>query len=175
MQERDDAASPYRRLPLPLRYARLLIHWARIKRITALRRVKLEHGPHFAIAKGADIRPPQYFRLGHHVSIGKNFTCETDLTIGNYVLISSNVSVVGKDHPFDDPTRTVFTQARVENSPVSIGSDVLVGYGTIIVGPVTIGDGCIIGSGAVVTRDLPPYTICAGVPARPIRPRYPAQ
>lgn len=165
--------APFRRQHWPLRWMRWAIHKIRIWRIRGSGRFHFVFGSHVAIAKSADVRPPHHFELGHHVSIGKCFTCEADLRVGNYVLISSNVSVVGNDHPFDEPEKTVFTQPRTDWSPVTIGSDVLIGFGTIIVGPVKIGDGCIVGAGSVVTRDLPPYTICAGVPAKPIRQRYP--
>lgn len=168
-------SGPYREQAWPLRWARLAVHMLRMRRISAAGRFRFVHGTHVALAKGADVRPPHHFELGHHVSIGKNFTCEADLRVGNHVLISSNVSIVGKDHPFDDPERTVFSQQRVDNSPVAIGSDVLLGFGSIVVGPVTIGDGCIVGAGSVVTRDLPPYTICTGAPAKPLRLRYPDQ
>ena len=53
-----------------------------------------------------------------------------------------------------------------------IGSDVWIGYEAVILSGVTIGDGAIIGARAVVTRDIPPYTIAAGVPAKPIRRRF---
>jgi acetyltransferase-like isoleucine patch superfamily enzyme len=131
------------------------------------------HGDSISFAGGADIRSPHFVELGHHISIGKNFTCEVDMRIGNYVLISSNVSLIGRDHPFDDPSITVYDATRVDDSVVEIGSDVLIGFGTIIVGSLRIGDGCIVGAGSVVVRDLPPFTICAGVPAKPIKPRYP--
>lgn len=164
---------PFRQKPWPLSSIRLSVHKLRLLRIRLSGRFRFTHGAHVAVAKGADVRPPHYFELGHYVSIGKDFTCETDLRVGSHVLISSNVSIVGKDHPFDDPTQTVFSHPRVDNSPVTIGSDVLIGFGTIIVGAVTIGDGCIVGAGSVVARDLPPYTICVGAPARAIKPRYP--
>jgi acetyltransferase-like isoleucine patch superfamily enzyme len=128
-----------------------------------------------SLAGGADIRSPHFAELGHHLSIGKNFTCEVDVRVGNHVLISSNVSFIGRDHPFDDPATTVYEAARTNDSLVEVGSDVLIGFGTIVVGSVKIGDGCIIGAGSVVVRDLPPYTICAGVPAKPIKPRFPEQ
>ena len=53
-----------------------------------------------------------------------------------------------------------------------VGSDVWIGYEAVILSGVTIGDGAIIGARAVVTRDVPPYTIVGGVPARPIRRRF---
>jgi acetyltransferase-like isoleucine patch superfamily enzyme len=118
------------------------------------------------------VRSPHYFELGNHVSIGKNFTCEVDTRVGSHVLISSNVSIIGNDHPFNDRSITVYDAPRLDDSSVEIGSDVLIGFGTIIVGTVSVGDGCIIGAGSVVVRDLPPYMICAGVPAKPLRPRY---
>ncbi len=55
---------------------------------------------------------------------------------------------------------------------IVIGNDVWIGYEAVIMSGVTIGDGAIIGTRAVVTRDVPPYTIVGGVPAKPIRKRY---
>ena len=53
-----------------------------------------------------------------------------------------------------------------------IGNDVWIGYESLILAGVTIGDGAIIGTRAVVTKDVPPYTIVGGVPAKPIRKRF---
>ena len=55
---------------------------------------------------------------------------------------------------------------------IVIGNDVWIGYEAVILSGVTVGDGAIIGARAVVTKDVPPYTIVAGVPARPIRKRF---
>ena len=59
-----------------------------------------------------------------------------------------------------------------ESGDIIIGNDVWIGYEAVILAGVTIGDGAIIGSRAVVTKDVPPYTIVGGVPARPIRRRF---
>ncbi len=55
---------------------------------------------------------------------------------------------------------------------IMVGNDVWIGYEAVILAGVTIGDGAIIGSRAVVTKDVPPYTIVGGLPAKPIRRRY---
>ncbi len=55
---------------------------------------------------------------------------------------------------------------------ITIGNDVWLGFRSTVVSGVTIGDGCIVAAGSLVTKDLPPYTICAGVPARPLRARF---
>lgn len=58
---------------------------------------------------------------------------------------------------------------------IVIGNDVWIGYEAVILAGVTIGDGAVIGTRAVVTKDVPPYTIVGGVPARPIRKRFPQE
>ena len=63
-------------------------------------------------------------------------------------------------------------QAWDNKGDIVIGSDVWIGYEAVIMSGVTIGDGAIIGTRAVVTKDVPPYTIVGGVPARPIRRRF---
>lgn len=65
------------------------------------------------------------------------------------------------------------TQAWDNRGDIVIGSDVWIGYEAVVLSGVTIGDGAIIGARAVVTKDVPPYAIVGGVPAKPIRQRFP--
>ena len=58
---------------------------------------------------------------------------------------------------------------------IVIGNDVWIGYEAVIMAGVTIGDGAIIGTRAVVTKDVPPYTVAGGIPAKPIKKRYPEE
>ena len=69
------------------------------------------------------------------------------------------------------PDDTEFFDWRKENW-VTIGHDVWIGHGVTVTAGVTIGDGAVIGAGAVVTRDVAPYTVVGGVPARPIKRRF---
>ncbi len=64
------------------------------------------------------------------------------------------------------------TKAWDNKGDIVIGNDVWIGYEAVILSGVTIGDGAIIGTRAVVTKDVPPYTIVGGVPAKPIRKRF---
>lgn len=64
------------------------------------------------------------------------------------------------------------TDAWENKGDIIIGNDVWIGYEAVILSGVTIGDGAIIGARAVVTKDIPPYTIVGGVPAKPIRKRF---
>ena len=69
-------------------------------------------------------------------------------------------------------TASHITEAWDNKGDIVIGSDVWIGYEAVIFAGVTIGDGAIIGTRAVVTKDVPPYTIVGGVPAKPIRKRF---
>ena len=64
------------------------------------------------------------------------------------------------------------TEAWDNKGDIVIGNDVWIGYEAVILAGVTIGDGAVIGARAVVTKDIPPYTIVGGVPAKPIRKRF---
>ena len=64
------------------------------------------------------------------------------------------------------------TEAWDNKGDIVIGNDVWIGYEAVILAGVTIGDGAVIGTRAVVTKDVPPYTIVGGVPAKPIRKRF---
>lgn len=110
-------------------------------------------------------------------------------TIGKFCSIASHVRINPGNHPmwrvtqhhltyrreqygFAECNDHEFFQWRKENS-VTVGHDVWIGHGAIIMPGVEIGTGAVIGAGAVVTKDIPPYTIAVGVPAKPIKERFP--
>jgi acetyltransferase-like isoleucine patch superfamily enzyme len=92
------------------------------------------------------------------------------LTIGNYVRIATHTVVIPANHIYDDPD-TPITFQSVTQEGIVIEDDVWVGSHVTILDGVHIGKGCVIAAGSVVTKDVEPYTVIAGVPARPIKKR----
>jgi phosphonate metabolism protein (transferase hexapeptide repeat family) len=104
--------------------------------------------------------------------------------------IAAAVRIGPTMHPMDRPTLHHFTYRRVlygfddhdedeffswrRTREARIGNDTWIGHGAIIMPGVNVGDGAVVGAGSVVTHDVAPYTIAVGVPARPLRSRFPA-
>lgn len=112
--------------------------------------------------------------------------------IGNFCSISWNVSIGGGDHPHDKVTTSTLSRFHFLHSGMrnedsnrelnktylnqkncNIGNDVLISSNVIIMRDISIGNGAVIGAGAVVTKDVEPYSLVVGVPAKPIRKRFP--
>lgn len=92
--------------------------------------------------------------------------------IGRYTMLAPNVSIVGADHLFDKPGVPIFFSGRPPNPKTSIGADVWLGTGVVVMQGKSVGRGSIVAANAVVTKDIPPYEIWAGVPARKIGERF---
>lgn len=110
-------------------------------------------GKYCSIAQGARINPgnhPTWRAAQHHFS---------------YRAVSYHM---GEEDDHD------FFQWRRDDQ-VNIGHDVWIGHGVTVLAGVNIGTGCVIGAGAVVSKDVPDYTIVAGVPSKPIRERFPLE
>lgn len=109
--------------------------------------------------------------IGDGTSIHLYFHCGAaeSITIGKDVLIASRVYISDHDHDFQDPqTPTVYAKKLI-TKPVNIEDGVWIGEGAVILKGVNVGTRAVIGANAVVTKDVPPYAIVGGVPARVIR------
>lgn len=110
--------------------------------------------------------------LGDYSGIGINAKIYGTCHIGRYVMMGTDVTIITRNHRFDRTDIPMMEQGFEEERPVYIGNDVWIGDRALILPGVHIGDGSIIAAGAVVTKDVPPYSIAAGVPARKIRDRF---
>lgn len=90
------------------------------------------------------------------------------VSIGDRVYTSPFTQIIAVNHVFDDPERP-FVEQGITAEGISIEDDVWIGSGAIITDGVTVGKGSVVAAGAVVTKDVPPHTVVAGVPARPIK------
>lgn len=104
--------------------------------------------------------------------IGEGCYLYPKLKIGRYSMLAPEVSVVGADHAFRKLGIPICFSGREELPNTIIGDDVWVGYRVTIMAGVTIGDGAIIGAGSVVTKNVAPFDIVAGNPARAIGKRF---
>jgi phosphonate metabolism protein (transferase hexapeptide repeat family) len=111
-----------------------------------------------------------------------------DSSIGKFCSIASFVRLNPGNHPLERPTSHHMTYRAKqygfadnddtdfflwrEAHPVTIGHDVWIGHNVTVLPGVTIGNGAAIGAGAIVTKNVEPYTVVAGVPAKPIRARF---
>ena len=144
----------------------------------------LTAGKDLHIGAGARLWAPERLRIGDHVYLGKQVHIEANVDIGDFCLVANRVAIVGRhDHDFRQvgyPVRFApwIGSSQSASSPFRhekavIEQDVWLGYGAIVLTGVVIGRGSIIAAGSVVTTDIPPYSIAAGVPARSISTRFP--
>jgi maltose O-acetyltransferase len=119
------------------------------------------------------MQPPFYCDYGSNICLGErvffNFSCVVldvcDVRVGDFTLFGPAVQVYTATHPMNAELRRKQEFAK----PISIGSDVWVGGGTIICPGVRIGSQSVIGAGSVITRDIPAGVFAAGNPCRVIR------
>jgi acetyltransferase-like isoleucine patch superfamily enzyme len=118
---------------------------------------------------------PKEIYLGDNIYIAPNFHISArNLRIGNNVLIGPNLLLECDDHTFRNVGKTIWATYKKERilGSVTIEDDVWLGGNVTILKNVLIGEGCIIGAASVVTKSLPPYSICIGSPCRPIKSRF---
>lgn len=111
--------------------------------------------------------------IGEGTWIGQNcyFHSAGGIRIGKYVGIGPHVKIITSNHVDIGTTDVPVIQSPLEFKAVSIDDGADIGIGSVILPGIKIGQGAIVGAGAVVTRDVEPFTVAAGVPARFIRRR----
>ena len=126
------------------------------------------------LAEGAHVRPPLSVDYGTYISVGRGTFINSNLTaldvapitIGEDCQIGPNVQLLTPTHPLEPQPRRDKLEAA---QPITIGDNVWIGGGAIILPGITVGENSVIGAGAVVTRDVPPNVVAVGNPARVVR------
>lgn len=167
-----------------------LASWLRITRFRALypgltvgRGVRLRHGVKLRVLNGAtlaigdramveanaELHSDGAMTIGNDAFIGAGsmLVAAERLSIGHDVLIAERVTIRDQDHGTKADGGAFREQGKV-TAPVSIGDNVWLGAGVVVLKGVSIGDHCVVGANAVVTKSLPRGTRAAGIPARPI-------
>ena len=106
--------------------------------------------------------------IGNHTRIGLHNTIIGPVEIGSHVNLAQGITVTALNHNFDDTEKRIDEQG-VSTNPVTIEDDVWIGANAVILPGVTIGNHCVVAAGAVVTKDVPPHSLVAGVPAKVIK------
>ena len=150
--------------------------------INCLSQQGIKLGNRVTIGKYAIIRPSNIYGgpIGEGLTMGDNSNigpynyigCSGKITIGNNVMLAPRVSIYAENHVFDHPEILIRDQG-VEKKEVIIEDDCWIAANSILLAGVTIGKGSVVAAGSVVTENVPPYSVVAGVPAKFIKSRKP--
>jgi len=146
------------------------------KMISIGRKVRIWKGSQIEALGDKNGKSPKII-IGDGTGIHMNFHCGAaeSVTIGKNVLIASRVYITDHDHKFDDPKIPPRRCSELISKPVVIEDGVWLGEGCVILKGVTVHRRAVVGANAVVTKDVPPFTVVGGVPARIIKHIFPEQ
>ncbi|KAA8495824.1 Maltose O-acetyltransferase [Porphyridium purpureum] len=127
------------------------------------------------VGKNVWVEPPFRCDYGKNITVGDNFYCNFDccfldvcqINVGSNVLLGPAVQVYTASHPLSASLRR---EGYEDGSPITIGNDVWIGGGAILLPGVSIGSNVVIGAGSVVTKSIPDNVIAAGNPCKVLRP-----
>jgi acetyltransferase-like isoleucine patch superfamily enzyme len=173
----------YERNSLPWNRAR--IHWELMRRgafarwplegnaLEALRERRLEVGEGVLFEPGVWITMPgaARVRIGEGTFLNRNamIAAHELVEIGAHCMLANGCFVTDANHRFDDPGRPITWQGFESKGPTRIGENCWLGANVVVTSGVTIGERCVIGANSVVTRDVEPFSIAAGSPAKVLR------
>ena len=106
--------------------------------------------------------------IGDHTRIGLHNTIIGPVTIGSHVNLAQGITITALNHNFDNPEMRIDEQG-VSTTPVILGDDIWIGANAVVLPGVSIGNHSVVAAGAVVTKDVPPHSLVAGVPAKIIK------
>lgn len=106
--------------------------------------------------------------IGDHTRIGLHNTIIGPVIIGSHVNLAQGITVTALNHNFDDSKKRIDEQG-VSTNAVVIEDDIWIGANAVILPGVTIGHHSVVAAGAVVTKDIPPHSLVAGIPAKVIK------
>ncbi|MGX6449062.1 acyltransferase [Patulibacter sp. S7RM1-6] len=141
--------------------------------LTLLREGRLEIGPQAFFEDGVWLTAGERGRIriggGTFLNLGVMVAAEGLVEIGEHCMAANGCLITDADHRFDDPDRPVPWQGFTTSGPTVLGDNVWLGANVVVTSGVTIGRRSVVGANSVVTRDLPPFSVAAGVPARVLR------
>lgn len=106
--------------------------------------------------------------IGERTRIGLSNTLIGPVTVGNDIMFAQNIVVSGLNHSYEDVSRSIHDQ-KVSTAEIKIEDEAWIGANAVIVAGITVGKHSVVAAGSVVTKDVPPYSIVAGNPARLIK------
>jgi acetyltransferase-like isoleucine patch superfamily enzyme len=173
----------YERNSMPWR--RASIHWEMMRReafvrwpvhgnvLEALREGRLEIGPQTLLEPGVWITAPGAARVrigqGTFLNMGVMVAAERLVEIGEHCMLANGCFVTDSSHRYDDPDKPITWQGFESEGPTRIGDNCWLGANVVVTRGVSIGERCVIGANSVVTKDIEPFSIVAGAPARVLR------
>lgn len=125
-------------------------------------------GKKVRVKHNADISP--HVVIGDYSELGQHCLIHSHVTIGDKVIMGPNVKIYSRNHKFGDIAVPIADQGKTQLE-TRVGDDVWIGANVIILPGVCVGDHSVIAAGAIVTKDLEPYSIVGGNPARLIKKR----
>jgi len=173
----------YERNSLP--WNRLAIHYELMRReafarwplqgdvLAALRQGRLEIGAHTLLEPGVWITMSgsAHVRIGSgtFLNMGVMVAAERLVEIGDHCMLANGCFVSDAGHRYDDPKKPITWQGFETKGPTRIGDNCWLGANVVVTSGVNIGERCVIGANSVVTKDIEPFSIVAGAPARVLR------